>query len=284
MKEIKLTQGKVAIVDDEDYEWLNQWKWKHVKGYALRTLKKSEDGERRGVVTMHRVIASENQELSRGAVVVHADKDGLNNQRLNISVKRASPVILPINREVHITQKAIELTRGLVAIVNDKEFERLNGFKWFAACVNDKWYAVRASSAGRLHMHREVVRIADRDMNVVHRDGDTLNNTLENLRIGYNSESKVHASKPKRKTGAASKYKGVTRHKQAGKWVAQIKINGKQNYLGYFDTEEEAAIAYDTVALKKFYEFANPNILPKYKPPNFFPDLSPDADDDSHMM
>lgn len=43
MKEIQLTQGQVALVDDEDFEWLNQWKWqaawqKNIQSYyAVRT-------------------------------------------------------------------------------------------------------------------------------------------------------------------------------------------------------------------------------------------------------
>lgn len=36
MKQIPLTQGKFAIVDDEDYDFLMQWKWTHSGGYAYR--------------------------------------------------------------------------------------------------------------------------------------------------------------------------------------------------------------------------------------------------------
>lgn len=35
MKQILLTKGKFAIVDDKDFEWLNQWKWQFdITGYA----------------------------------------------------------------------------------------------------------------------------------------------------------------------------------------------------------------------------------------------------------
>jgi hypothetical protein len=58
MKEIKLDKGYTALVDDSDYEFLNQWTWHFNKGYASRTVHfRDKDGKRKEVrVLMHRQI------------------------------------------------------------------------------------------------------------------------------------------------------------------------------------------------------------------------------------
>jgi len=76
MKEIKLTKGQVALVDDEDFEWLNQWKWYASQSpcgifYAVRTSKH---------LTMHRLIMNTPDNME----VDHIDHNGLNNQRSNL--------------------------------------------------------------------------------------------------------------------------------------------------------------------------------------------------------
>lgn len=76
MKEIKLTQNKVALVDDEDFEYLNQWKWYAMrcgkKYYALKTRRKNEE------YLMHRCVISSTLEID------HIDNNGLNNQKTNL--------------------------------------------------------------------------------------------------------------------------------------------------------------------------------------------------------
>jgi len=81
MKTIPLTQGKAALVDDEDYEWLSQHKWCAVKcptgWYAMRGVHK--DSKCTGV-RMHREILKP----PAGMETDHVDGDGLNNQRYNL--------------------------------------------------------------------------------------------------------------------------------------------------------------------------------------------------------
>src|SRR3990167_10308366 len=79
MKEIKLTQGKITLVDDEDFEYINQWKWHVIKNkkqthfYAQR----SENGKS---IRMHRVI----MKTPHNKDVDHIDHNGLNNQKNNL--------------------------------------------------------------------------------------------------------------------------------------------------------------------------------------------------------
>ena len=75
MKKIKLTQSKFALVDD-DFEWLNQWKWKFdsTTGYACRTLYP------KGKVYMHTLINETIGDLQTD----HINRDKLDNRQSNL--------------------------------------------------------------------------------------------------------------------------------------------------------------------------------------------------------
>lgn len=85
MKVIKLPQNKVVIVDDEDFDHLNQWKWNiHTTkwtSYAKR-INYNSNGTKT-IVYMHRQIMGV---TDRSIVCDHIDHNGLNNQRSNLRV------------------------------------------------------------------------------------------------------------------------------------------------------------------------------------------------------
>ena len=74
---ISLTQGKVVIVDDEDFEWLNQWKWLYNGGYAIRSVGPYKN---RKHIRMHRLIMDTPDHLE----VDHINWDKLDNRRSNL--------------------------------------------------------------------------------------------------------------------------------------------------------------------------------------------------------
>jgi hypothetical protein len=78
---------------------------------------------------------------------------------------------------------------------------------------------------------------------VDHIDADKTNNDIVNLRMStglYNS----HAGQVKRKN-CSSKYIGVTWDKKCKRWMAKCMIKYKLKFIGYFDSEREAAVARD---------------------------------------
>lgn len=79
MKYITLTQSKVAIVDDEDFEWLSQWKWYVSKGYAVRSSRLGE-APKRTTISMHSQIIKR----PKKAEIDHISGNKLDNRRTNL--------------------------------------------------------------------------------------------------------------------------------------------------------------------------------------------------------
>jgi hypothetical protein len=154
--------------------------------------------------------------------------------------------------------KEIPLTRGLTAIVDDADYERLSKFKWRAdACgyaVRDIPHPRRPGRKTVEFMHRALLGLPFGDK----RQGDHRNtcrqdNRRENLRVATNAENNRNKRLTKDNT---SGLKGASWHSRDRKWLSQIQLNGKNVHLGRFDSAEEAHAAYCKAAREFHGEFA----------------------------
>lgn len=153
--------------------------------------------------------------------------------------------------------RTIKLTQGKIALVDDSDYEIVNQFKWYARRGYDTFYA-SCDAVTERHMHRFILGLSKTDPEVDHINGNGLDNTRKNLRLATSTQNK--ANRPKA-VGKSSIYKGVCWDKNRQKWLATITIDYKLKYLGRFDLEIDAALAYNKAAIEQFGEFAQLNIM-----------------------
>lgn len=152
--------------------------------------------------------------------------------------------------------KTIALSRGMVATVDDQDYARLSEFTWriLHKPGSRRWYAqteYRIDGKGQRFyavMHRVILNVLP-GIVIDHIDGDGLNNTRANLRICDASDNNANTSKraPEKST---SKYKGVWKGSDRQVWTAKLSRHGRIVYRGSFETEIEAAHAYDRAVLQ----------------------------------
>jgi hypothetical protein len=163
---------------------------------------------------------------------------------------------------IGVDMKTIKLTQEKSTIVDDEDFERLSQMKWHALYNknNESFYAHhsvyrKGKSPTVVRMHRYVLGNIDSRLKVDHKNGNTLDNRKENLRICNTVENGRNRTKKNKLN--TSGYRGVSKVKNSTLkiWVAKLFINGKSKHVGSFETAEEAAKAFDKAAIENYGEF-----------------------------
>jgi hypothetical protein len=146
-----------------------------------------------------------------------------------------------------------------IVLIDDLDYNLIKDFKLSVAKRKYTFYVT--VSFGKISkqklLHRYLLNLNNRNQMVDHVNGNGLDNRRENLRIFKNNQNTRNAGK--HKTNSSSKYKGVSWCNTRNKWEANIKVNYKKKFLGYFESEIEAAKKYNIAAIKYFGEFARIN-------------------------
>lgn len=152
-------------------------------------------------------------------------------------------------RELHLLHGSVKL--------DDDDYEKYAHLNW---CSTSKGYVVRhvKGQKGKQSLHRLILGVESHEW-ADHINGDRMDNRKENLRKCSRLENSRNMGK--RKCPTSSKFKGVYWDSQMSKYRARLYHDGKNHHIGLFDTQEDAAKAYNKKALAIQGTFARINTI-----------------------
>src|SRR6478609_1220797 len=124
----------------------------------------------------------------------------------------------------------IALARGLIALLDDYDYDVLSKYHWYPDVGPWTTYAKTDDLAGRPRLHK-VIMNPPKGMVVDHLNRDGLDNRRDNLEIVTNSVNSFRALKPLGRVP----FRGVHKH-TSDRFYAQITVNYQKHYLGIYDT------------------------------------------------
>lgn len=152
-----------------------------------------------------------------------------------------------------------------VIVVDAADYPAVAARRWCVERHGRMRTLYAASGSAKQHVRLHAFLMASEitpGTTVDHVDHDGLNNVRTNLRItnmlGQGANQRTQEPSP------THPYRGVSRYRN-GRWRAGIQNESRQRHLGYFDTAEQAAEAYNQAARETFGEFAHLNDIPKEK-------------------
>jgi hypothetical protein len=139
-------------------------------------------------------------------------------------------------------------------LISDGDYSNVVKYKW-SMCRAGKGYARAWIDGKDVYLHHFLVgKIKNKEID--HVNGNTLDNRRKNLRFCNRSQNQMNRSKSANKS---SIYKGVDLNKFCNKWRARVRKNGRYVYEERFNSEVDAARAYNNAALIFYGKYANLN-------------------------
>ena len=147
MREIQLSRGNVAIVDNEDYEWLNRWKWYYSAGYIIRP-------ENNTTIYMHRLVMG----MLPGLMECdHINGNRADNRKSNLRICNRNQNTWNSPSHVNSTSKC----RGVHCASNGKWHVKIqkDGKRYWCGQYSTEEEAIKVRNKKALELYGEYARL-----------------------------------------------------------------------------------------------------------------------------